>query len=61
MHPCMYVNSTVLLNVFVFFRYLKEGPCYDPQFHFTYRGAVKMKGKKDPMECWFLTRKITLD
>lgn len=40
--------------------YLKSGPCFDPQFHFTHRGFVKMKGKKDPMDCWFLSRKLTL-
>ncbi|KAH3843075.1 guanylate cyclase soluble subunit beta-1-like [Dreissena polymorpha] len=43
------------------YNYLKEGPCYDQEFHLTYRGEVKMKGKAEPMQCWFLTRKLTLD
>ncbi|WAQ99037.1 GCYB1-like protein [Mya arenaria] len=43
------------------YTYLKSGPCYDEEFHFTYRGEVKMKGKDAPMECWFLTRKLTLN
>ncbi|RZF48540.1 hypothetical protein LSTR_LSTR011155 [Laodelphax striatellus] len=28
----------------------------DPQFHFEYRGPIEMKGRKDPMKIWFLTR-----
>ena len=30
---------------------------YDERFQFQYRGEVVMKGKKDPMRCWFLSRK----
>lgn len=29
---------------------------FDPQFHFEYRGPVQMKGKKEPMKVWFLSR-----
>ncbi|XP_044154814.1 guanylate cyclase soluble subunit beta-1 [Bufo gargarizans] len=29
----------------------------DPQFHLQYRGPVSMKGKTDPMQVWFLSRK----
>ncbi|XP_022437910.1 guanylate cyclase soluble subunit beta-1 isoform X3 [Delphinapterus leucas] len=31
----------------------------DPQFHLEHRGPVSMKGKKEPMQVWFLSRKIT--
>ncbi|KAM4780534.1 guanylate cyclase soluble subunit beta-1 isoform 1-T1 [Cyanocitta cristata] len=31
----------------------------DPQFHLEYRGPVSMKGKKEPMQVWFLSRKST--
>ncbi|KFM79989.1 Guanylate cyclase soluble subunit beta-1, partial [Stegodyphus mimosarum] len=37
-------------------RCLMEPQNFDPQFHFEYRGPVQMKGKKEPMEVWFLTR-----
>ncbi|KAL4230720.1 Guanylate cyclase soluble subunit beta-1 [Mactra antiquata] len=43
------------------YKYLKSGPCFCPEFHLTRRGHVKMKGKKDPMECWFLSRKLMLE
>lgn len=29
----------------------------DPQFHLEHRGPVSMKGKKEPMQVWFLSRK----
>ncbi|CAJ0965803.1 unnamed protein product, partial [Ranitomeya imitator] len=29
----------------------------DPQFNLQYRGPVSMKGKTDPMQVWFLSRK----
>ncbi|XP_071976904.1 guanylate cyclase soluble subunit beta-1 [Engystomops pustulosus] len=29
----------------------------DPQFHLQYRGPISMKGKTDPMQVWFLSRK----
>uniref|UniRef100_A0A670J632 guanylate cyclase n=1 Tax=Podarcis muralis TaxID=64176 RepID=A0A670J632_PODMU len=31
----------------------------DPQFHLEHRGPVSMKGKKEPMQVWFLSRKCT--
>nr|XP_025038686.1 guanylate cyclase soluble subunit beta-1 isoform X3 [Pelodiscus sinensis] len=31
----------------------------DPQFHLEHRGPVSMKGKKEPMQVWFLSRKST--
>ncbi|XP_049288788.1 guanylate cyclase soluble subunit beta-1 isoform X2 [Anopheles funestus] len=30
---------------------------HDPSFNLEYRGPVVMKGKPEPMDCWFLTRK----
>uniref|UniRef100_A0A182TE57 Guanylate cyclase domain-containing protein n=1 Tax=Anopheles melas TaxID=34690 RepID=A0A182TE57_9DIPT len=32
---------------------------HDPSFNLEYRGPVVMKGKPEPMDCWFLTRKGT--
>uniref|UniRef100_A0A182J928 Uncharacterized protein n=1 Tax=Anopheles atroparvus TaxID=41427 RepID=A0A182J928_ANOAO len=32
---------------------------HDPCFNLEYRGPVVMKGKPEPMDCWFLTRKAT--
>ncbi|ELV12728.1 Guanylate cyclase soluble subunit beta-1 [Tupaia chinensis] len=29
----------------------------DPQFHLEHRGPVSMKGKKEPMQVWFLSRR----
>lgn len=40
------------------YAYMKSGPCFDPDFHLTYRGPVKMKGKAEPMQCYFLSRKL---
>ncbi|KAK9399068.1 guanylate cyclase soluble subunit beta-1 [Crotalus adamanteus] len=31
----------------------------DPQFHLEHRGPISMKGKKEPMQVWFLSRKGT--
>ncbi|XP_053678907.1 guanylate cyclase soluble subunit beta-1 [Anopheles nili] len=31
---------------------------HDPSFNLEYRGPVVMKGKPEPMDCWFLTRKV---
>ncbi|XP_057352956.1 guanylate cyclase soluble subunit beta-1 isoform X3 [Manis pentadactyla] len=31
----------------------------DPQFHLEHRGPVSMKGKKEPMQVWFLSRRNT--
>ncbi|KAJ8298045.1 hypothetical protein KUTeg_024576 [Tegillarca granosa] len=30
--------------------------CFDPEFKLEYRGEVKMKGKPEPMKCYFLSR-----
>ncbi|XP_054262325.1 guanylate cyclase soluble subunit beta-1 [Macrosteles quadrilineatus] len=38
------------------YRFLSQADNDDPQFHFEYRGPVQMKGKKEPMEVWFLSR-----
>ncbi|XP_054709218.1 guanylate cyclase soluble subunit beta-1-like [Uloborus diversus] len=38
------------------YRCLQEPQNFDPQFHFEYRGPVQMKGKKEPMKVWFLSR-----
>ncbi|XP_042208020.1 guanylate cyclase soluble subunit beta-1-like isoform X2 [Homarus americanus] len=39
------------------YSYLQEPENYDPSFVFTYRGPVPMKGRKEPMQVWFLNRK----
>ncbi|XP_055620647.1 guanylate cyclase soluble subunit beta-1 isoform X2 [Toxorhynchites rutilus septentrionalis] len=41
------------------YRLLCEPVNQDPSFHLEYRGLVTMKGKPEPMECWFLTRKTS--
>lgn len=35
---------------------LQEYKNHDPDFQFTFRGAVLMKGRTEPMRVWFLTR-----
>lgn len=48
------------LHVFSFnFRCLMTPENSDPQFQLEYRGPVSMKGKKEPMQVWFLSRKST--
>lgn len=37
---------------------LQDAENQDVQFHFTYRGPVAMKGKKEPMKVWFLERRV---
>ncbi|XP_076467973.1 guanylate cyclase soluble subunit beta-1-like [Babylonia areolata] len=37
------------------YRCLMEEVNHDERFQFHYRGEVVMKGKKEPMKCWFLT------
>ncbi|XP_076028259.1 guanylate cyclase soluble subunit beta-1-like [Oratosquilla oratoria] len=37
--------------------HLQREENYDPGFHFEFRGPVPMKGKKEPMKVWFLSRK----
>ncbi|XP_038107544.1 guanylate cyclase soluble subunit beta-1 isoform X3 [Culex quinquefasciatus] len=39
------------------YKLLCEPVNQDPSFQLDYRGSVTMKGKPEPMECWFLTRK----
>ncbi|XP_071452602.1 guanylate cyclase soluble subunit beta-1 [Hetaerina americana] len=39
------------------YRLLIQEDNTDPQFHLEKRGSVVMKGKAEPMEMWFLTRK----
>ncbi|KAK3862993.1 hypothetical protein Pcinc_031197 [Petrolisthes cinctipes] len=41
----------------VAYRYLQEPVNHDPGFLFTYRGPVPMKGRKEPMQVWFLNRR----
>lgn len=36
---------------------LQTEDCFDPEFDLQYRGSVKMKGKPEPMRCYFLSRK----
>lgn len=40
-------------------RCLQSAENADPQFHLDYRGPITMKGKKEPMKVWFLSRKPT--
>lgn len=37
-------------------RCLQSAENADPQFRLEYRGPVSMKGKKEPMKVWFLSR-----
>lgn len=49
----------ILFNLFCFvfiFRLLSNEINYDEAFDFEYRGLVTMKGKAEPMNCWFLNR-----
>ncbi|XP_055535975.1 guanylate cyclase soluble subunit beta-1 isoform X1 [Wyeomyia smithii] len=41
------------------YKLLCEPVNHDPSFHLEYRGPVVMKGKPEPMKCWFLTRKTS--
>lgn len=43
----------------LYFRCLQSAENADPQFNLEYRGPVTMKGKKEPMKVWFLSRKPT--
>lgn len=44
-----------------YFRLLTNEVNYDPSFKLDFRGAVTMKGKSEPMNCWFLTRSMVAD
>ncbi|XP_072040201.1 guanylate cyclase soluble subunit beta-1-like [Amphiura filiformis] len=39
-------------------RCLMQAENEDESFHFEHRGPVTMKGKKEPMQCWFLSDKM---
>ncbi|GAA6088280.1 guanylate cyclase soluble subunit beta-1, partial [Tachysurus ichikawai] len=39
------------------YRCLQSVENADAQFHLEFRGPVTMKGKKEPMKVWFLSRK----
>jgi hypothetical protein len=41
------------------FRLLCNEINHDPSFNLEFRGPVVMKGKKEPMNCWFLSRRLT--
>lgn len=43
-------------NFFLNFRLLCNDDNLDEAFDFEYRGLVTMKGKAEPMNCWFLNR-----
>lgn len=38
------------------YRQLTEEVNFDPAIHLEFRGAVTMKGRPEPMNCWILTR-----
>lgn len=40
----------------VIYRKLIEKVNFDPTLNLEFRGAVTMKGKPEPMNCWLLTR-----
>ena len=53
------VSTPLIKTVFIYsstlLRCLMEPQNHDPTFHFEYRGPIVMKGKKEPMQCWYLT------
>jgi len=51
------IEQKLYINMFSHSRCLQRPECYDSCFRFEKRGPVKMKGRKDPMICWVLTRK----
>ena len=42
-------------------RCLQSAENSDPQFDLQYRGPITMKGKKEPMKVWFLSRRTPLE
>lgn len=52
--------NALILSKFSFsslnFRLLSNGDNYDESFDLESRGLVTMKGKAEPMKCWFLNR-----
>uniref|UniRef100_A0A8C5A7W7 Guanylate cyclase soluble subunit beta-1 n=1 Tax=Gadus morhua TaxID=8049 RepID=A0A8C5A7W7_GADMO len=43
------------------YRCLQSAENSDPQFDLQYRGPITMKGKKEPMKVWFLSRRTPLE
>ncbi|CAG7821178.1 unnamed protein product [Allacma fusca] len=41
------------------YKWLQTPENFDPSFHFEYRGPIQMKGKAEPMEVHFLSRKTS--
>ncbi|ESP02185.1 hypothetical protein LOTGIDRAFT_111502, partial [Lottia gigantea] len=39
------------------FGFLNKTVCHDPRFLFEYRGEIPMKGRPQPMKCWYLSWK----
>lgn len=59
-YSTFYISFMLLFNYNLFnFRCLRTPENSDPQFHLEHRGPVSMKGKKEPMQVWFLSRKGT--
>lgn len=54
----VWILSTAFIS-FPVCRCLMSPENSDPQFHLEHRGPVSMKGKKEPMQVWFLSRKNT--
>lgn len=50
-------NSNAVRLLTLYSRCLQSAENADPQFRLEYRGPVTMKGKKEPMKVWFLSRK----
>lgn len=57
LHIIIYTNKVNVVIVLFCLRCLQSVENADPQFHLEYRGPVTMKGKKEPMKVWFLSRK----
>lgn len=53
------VGIVIVMMLKLCSRCLQSAENADPHFHLDYRGPISMKGKKDPMKVWFLSRKIT--
>lgn len=47
----------LLYSIFVY-SLLSQELNYDQSFHLEFRGNVPMKGKPEPMKCWFLSRAV---
>lgn len=49
-----------IIIVFFFVRFFNLLENFDFEFYFEYRGCVKMKGKLELMECYFMIRKVVV-